>query len=323
MGVEKIKPELWSVFPRQLRERLEKCPNLPWAEVEEIRVRQGRPFEIVTHRDVWYLHRESNRLQRTIHKAWVMDKEECSKLLNRLSHHSLYTLEDELQKGYITLAGGHRVGLAGKVILKQGLVSHLRDITHLNIRIAHEVKEISRPYLPYLFRGDYRNNLLIIAPPQCGKTTMLRDFARLLATGDQERPAVKVGIVDERSEIAGCYQGVPQFDVGVRTDVLDACPKAEGMMMMIRSMSPDWLIVDEIGREEDSKAIQEAVYAGIQLIATAHGHALRDIQRRPTMAPLFAEQVFSTILVLSRRCGPGTVEHVYGLKQGEMSQIPC
>jgi stage III sporulation protein AA len=302
---------------------LEQCSNLPWEQVEEIRVRQGRPLELVTHQDVWYLHRETNRLQHTIRDAWVMGQEECTKLLNRLSQHSLYTLEDELQKGYMTLAGGHRVGLAGKVILKHGMVSHLRDITHMNIRIAREVKEISRPFLPYLSQQGHKSNLLIIAPPQCGKTTLLRDFARLLATGDQEHSAFKVGIVDERSEIAGCYHGVPQFDVGVRTDVLDACPKAEGMMMMIRAMSPDWLIVDEIGREEDSRAIQEAVYAGIHLIATAHGHSLKDIEQRPTLAPLFAEQVFSTILVLSRRRGPCTVEQVYCQHQGEMSPISC
>lgn len=290
---------------------LAKCPAEFWETVEEIRVRQDKPLELITSEGVWYFQQKNEQLQRTTHEAMIVFREDCHKLLNLVSNHSLYTLEEELQKGYITIAGGHRIGIAGKVVMNRGTVSHLRDITHFNIRLAHEIKGIGQPFIPYLYRNKCLQNILIVAPPQCGKTTLIRDLARIAATGNKQIPAWKVGIIDERSEIAGCVNGVPQLDVGLRSDVLDACPKAEGMMMMIRSMSPDLLIVDEIGRTEDVEAIYEAVYTGIHLIATVHGYSLADLQRRPTIAPLIQEKMFHYLIFLSRREGPGTIEKVY------------
>jgi stage III sporulation protein AA len=161
-------------------------------------------------------------------------------------------------------------------------------------------------------------NTLLISPPQCGKTTLLRDLARQISNGTlhARMKGMKVGIVDERSELAGCVQGVPQHDVGLRTDVLDACPKAEGMIMMIRSMSPHLLITDEIGRMEDCEAILEAVHAGVHVITTAHGFGLSEVRKRPAIRELFKAGAFSRYIVLSRRLGPGTVEAVYD-RQGE------
>jgi stage III sporulation protein AA len=150
---------------------------------------------------------------------------------------------------------------------------------------------------------------MIVGPPQTGKTTLLRDIARCISTGDNRynTNALKVGIIDERSEIAGCINGIPQMTFGPRLDVLDACPKAEGMMMMIRSMSPDVLIVDEIGRKEDGEAILEAVNAGIQLIMTTHGRTLDEIQNRPTLKRIMEMGIFERFIELNRQHGPGTV----------------
>src|SRR5690606_10491472 len=135
--------------------------------------------------------------------------------------------------------------------------------------------------VPQLFNNSWLHTM-IIGPPQTGKTTLLRDIARIISSGDHYGlfPASKVGIVDERSEIAGSVNGIPQMTFGPRLDVLDACPKVEGMMMMIRSMSPDVLIVDEIGRKEDADAIMEAVNAGIKLIMTTHGNSFEEIGKR-------------------------------------------
>jgi stage III sporulation protein AA len=163
---------------------------------------------------------------------------------------------------------------------------------------------------------------MIIGPPQTGKTTLLRDLARAISTEDLKtsRQAVKVGIVDERSEIAGSVNGIPKLTFGHRIDVLDACPKAEGMMMMIRSMSPDVLIVDEIGRKEDAEAIMEAVHAGIKLFMTTHGTSLADIKKRPSLREILDQDIFQRFIVLSRKQGPGTIAHIFDGSGNEMSQ---
>ncbi|NLN41645.1 MAG: stage III sporulation protein AA, partial [Clostridiales bacterium] len=152
---------------------------------------------------------------------------------------------------------------------------------------------------------------LILSPPQMGKTTLLRDLSRQLSNGFSGFRGVKVGIVDERSEIAGCFQGIPQNDVGVRTDILDGCPKALGIIMMIRSLSPNVIITDEIGRPEDAMAIEDALNAGIKIITTAHSSGLEDARKRPILKSLLDKKVFQRVLVLGNSLGTGTLEKVY------------
>ncbi|RPK15695.1 hypothetical protein FH5_01130 [Priestia endophytica] len=233
-------------------------------------------------------------------------------MLSQLSQSSMYMLEEELQKGYITIKGGHRVGLAGRVITENGKVKAIRDITSLNIRIAREKIGIGESLIDSLYDRKWLNTV-IIGAPQSGKTTMLRDLARLVSTGVERKriPSQKVGIVDERSEIAGCLDGVPQHTFGPRIDVLDACPKAEGMMMLIRSMSPNVLIVDEVGRVEDTEAILEAVHAGVSLILTAHGSSVKDMATRPSLKALIDACIIDRFVLLSNRNGPGTVEGIF------------
>src|SRR5699024_8928115 len=152
----------------------------------------------------------------------------------------------------------------------------------------------------YLKHGSRFFNTLLIGPPQTGKTTILRDLARIMG-GDMEKTnALTVGIIDERSEIAASYQGIPQHNIGMRTDVMDACPKVEGLMMMIRSMSPDVLIVDEIGKKEDVQALMEAITAGVTIICTVHGQSLHEIKKRPSLQQLFLQKVFGRYILLHR-----------------------
>ncbi len=187
----------------------------------------------------------------------------------------------------------------------------IRDVSSFNIRIARQKMGIAEPLLSYLYESRWLNTM-VIGPPQTGKTTLLRDVARCMSqgVGFANIPSCKVGIVDERSEIAGCVKGIPQYEFGPRVDVLDACPKAEGMMMMIRSMSPDILIVDEIGRMEDSEAIMEAVHAGVQLFISAHGFSFDDIRKRPSLKAVMEFGVFERFIELSKAKGPGTVVQV-------------
>ncbi|MFC7440952.1 stage III sporulation protein AA [Laceyella putida] len=300
---------IYAILPPRLREAIRSLPAEVIHCLEEIRIRQDRPLEVITPTQAWFVNREG-ALSRTPSLPWIPTRDECLKLLNLISNHSLYALEEELRRGFVTVEGGHRIGLVGRVVVEKGFVKHLREITGFNIRIARQVKGVGDRWISTILHDGQIENVLIVSPPQCGKTTLIRDLARLAGTGGQGFPAYKVGIVDERSEIAGCLHGVPQHDVGLRTDVLDGCPKAEGMMMMIRSMSPDILVVDELGRAEDSRAIHEAIYAGVSLFATVHGQSIEELTLRPTLAPLLEERVFSRIMILSRKQGPGTVEKI-------------
>jgi stage III sporulation protein AA len=292
--------KIFRLFPDEIQQLLRELPGSIIQSVEEIRVRIEQPIEIVCSGKPIY---PSER---------PVSAEEAQVLLNRLSQHSLYALEEELKRGYITISGGHRVGLAGKVITEHGFVKAIKEISSFNVRIARQKIGIAEPLIPYLFQKNWHNTLLI-GPPQTGKTTLLRDIARLVSCGVKQRniPSYKVGIVDERSEIAGAIKGIPQHSLGKRVDVLDACPKAEGMMMLIRSMSPQVLIVDEIGRKEDGEAILEAMHAGVQMIFTAHGRSLEDALKRPVMKPLSGLSLFQRYVILSRDKGPGTIQRIY------------
>ncbi|PAE43934.1 stage III sporulation protein AA [Bacillus sp. 7884-1] len=295
-------------LPKNIADQISKIPPSQKDELEEIRIRIDRPIEITMKGAPMFL-------------SYIIRQEDAFNLLNKISQFSIYTLEEELKRGYITVSGGHRIGLAGKVILEEGKVKAIRDIASFNIRIAKEKIGIADKIIPFIFNHSWMHTM-IVGPPQTGKTTLLRDIARIISSGNQEKGvhANKVGIVDERSEIAGCVHGIPQMTFGHRLDVLDACPKAEGMMMMIRSMSPDVLVVDEIGRMEDAEAIQEAVHAGIKLIMTTHGTSLEEAKNRPSLKSIIDQNIFQRFIVLSRAHGPGTITHILDGNGKELSQ---
>jgi stage III sporulation protein AA len=297
------------LLPQSLRFLLAELPPDVQACLEEIRVRESRPFEI-TWGDRYSFLDERGQLVTQEAKAYKPTRQDCLTLLEMLTNHSLYTFEEELRRGYITIAGGHRVGLAGRTVLDQGHVKQIRDVSSFNIRIAREIQGVGQEVLPHLFDPPQISihHTLIISPPQQGKTTLIRDLARLISRGEWganhlNTAGKKVGVVDERSELAACFKGVPRFDLGPRTDVMDGCPKAEGMMMMIRSLSPDVLVVDEIGRPEDANAIHEAVHTGIRVIATAHGANYEDVRMRPVLKQLLEEGVFTRYVILHRTKG--------------------
>ncbi len=267
------------------------------AGLEEIRVRLGRPLHLVTTTGEVFL------------PDAVVAATDFRATLELITGSSLYALEEELRNGYITLPGGHRVGLAGRAVLEDGHVRTLKHLSGLNIRVSREFRGAAAGVLEAVWPHDLErpHSALIVSAPRGGKTTVLRDLARLLSAGGPERPGLKVTIVDERSEIAGCFEGLPQKDVGPRTDVLDACPKAAGMMMALRALGPEVLVADEVGRPEDAVAIREAVNAGVTVVSSVHGGSLEEIGRRPAIREIIESGAFGRYIFLARRPAPGTV----------------
>ena len=220
-----------------------------------------------------------------------------------MGNYSLYAYEEELRQGFLTVRGGHRVGVAGKVILEHGAVKSIRSISSLNVRFAHQVRGCGEKILPWVTEEGRFLSSLLISPPGGGKTTLLRDLIRLLSDGFETEeggfvPGVNVGVADERSEIAACLKGVPQNDLGSRADVLDGCPKALGMMMLIRSMAPAVLAADEIGGEEDLRAVEYAATCGCRLLATIHGRSVGEIRRKPLFERILGERIFKRFVIL-------------------------
>ncbi len=282
-----------------------------WEGLEEIRLREDRPLMVIdSGRDGMLTAKGTTT--RDVKRACVVSHDDIAGTLELISESSIYAFEDELKNGYITLRGGHRVGLAGRAVVEGGGIKTLRDITCLNVRITREIKGVSNKVISYIYKpsnGVY--NTMILSPPMAGKTTLLRDIVRNLSNGSRGRPGLKVGVVDERSEIAGCYNGLPQNDVGIRTDVLDCCPKDLGMLMLIRSMSPEVICTDELGRKSDADAILEACNAGVSVITTVHASDVGELKSKPYVDMLVSGGIFGRFIVLGDSMGKGTVEDIY------------
>ncbi len=260
-------------FPEEVREEMDML--LP-GELQEIRIRANRPTVFVTG-------------TRTASLPWMPGKHQLEALIEALSEHSLYARADETGQGYLTLRGGHRMGLCGRVANTDSQ-SVLSDIGSVCIRIAGEWPGAADALLPHVSPGA---SVLIIGVPSSGKTTLLRDLARQIGNTRQ------VAVVDERSEIAACVNGVPQLDVGAFTDVLDGLSKREAMPWLIRSMSPDTIITDELSGPEDAAAVLDAQSCGVAVCASVHGASLQDAASRPALAALMARRAFDLYAVLS------------------------
>lgn len=307
---ELFRKEVLPYFASPIKEMLMKLGDEHYLHLEEIRMRYGQPL-IFKLGDRDFTMDVQGRLSNDIRTGYRIGEDDLYRTIASISDNSLYAFEEEIKRGFITVAGGHRVGLAGQVVLQGDTVKTLKNFSSICFRIAREVKDCALPLLSYINGGDRMvRNTLIISPPRCGKTTILRDLARILANGSKRFPAFNVAIIDERSELAGSYQGKPQLDVGVRTDVLDSCPKAQGMIMALRSLSPQVIITDEIGRPEDVEAIEECVNAGVAVISSVHASNVDELQKRPIMRKLLSSRAFHIGVILSRVKGPGHIQDI-------------
>lgn len=270
--------EILRIFPDYMKARWEK-PLQRADKLEEIRLGIGRPVRFLIAGEEYFLSCRGC-ISKGIQDAWYMTERELDEIIKNVCHYSMYAFENEIRQGFLTIPGGHRIGVAGQVVLNEnGSIRNMNHIRFLNIRISHQIIGVADEVIGLLYEEGRFCNTLLVSPPGCGKTTLLRDIVRQISGGNLYGQGRQVGVVDERSEIAGSFMGVPQNDVGIRTDVLDGCPKIQGMMLLMRSMAPAVVAVDEIGGYEDMKAICQILQSGSSVLATMHGNSMADVHK--------------------------------------------
>lgn len=278
------------VLPRRLRQEALGLPQEEQEQAEELRLRAGWPMTAVLPEG-----------ERPVGGPPV-EPEELEQLVEIASRASVHAVLEQIRRGYLTVAGGHRIGLCGTAVMEGGGIHALRSLSSANLRIARQVPGAARPVLGALCPGGRLESTLILAPPGQGKTTLLRDIIRRVSEGEGCLP-LRVAVADERGELAALYGGRPQLDVGRRTDVAEGCPKAQGLMLLLRAMNPQVLAVDEITAPEDAAALRTAAGCGVTLLATAHGAGREDLTRRPLYRGLLEEGMFRRLVEITRREG--------------------
>lgn len=272
----------WGLLPPSLRQLASQLDPETREKVEEVRLRLGRPLSLVEGGREWSLPQWNTRLVEPEDLQWVLDK---------AGQGSVHTVLEQLRQGYLSVEGGHRIGVCGSVAVKDGTLVNFRQFSSLTLRFAHQMKGLAEPLLPQLQEEGRLLSTLIFAPPGGGKTTLLRDLIRCTSDGITLLPQ-RVGVADERGELCGMSQAMPQNDVGARTDIMDGCPKAQALLMLLRGMNPQVLAMDEITDPRDLSAMEEVAGCGVTLLATAHGSTPGEIRLRPLYRDLLASRIF-------------------------------
>jgi stage III sporulation protein AA len=259
------------------------------SQAEEFRLRMGRPMTVV------FPEGESHPQGCPVRPV---TGEDLSTVLEIASQCSIHTVLERFKSGFITVAGGHRIGICGSGVVKDGGILNLRQLSSVAVRIAKEARGSASEVLLHLYDGGSLQNTLIISPPGRGKTTLLRDLIRCISDGEGV-PPLRVGVSDERGELAAMENGMPRMEIGARTDVMDGCPMQTGLLMLLRGMNPQVLAMDEITAPEDLEALETAAGCGVRLLATAHGENQRELRQRPLYRKLLDEGIFRRTVIIS------------------------
>lgn len=278
-----------AVLPPGWRVPLNRLTDGERERVEEIRLRCGRLLTLVFPEGERQIAGADSPLTQA----------DLSLVLEIATQASAHTALAQVRHGFFTVRGGHRIGICGSGVVRDGELRNLRQVSSLAIRVARQAVGTARPVADKLWENGRLVNTLIVSPPGWGKTTLLRDLIRMISDGEG-RPPLRVGVADERGELAAVWEGMPQLDVGAHTDVMDNCPKAEGLLMLLRGMNPQVLCADEITAPEDAAALELAANCGVSLLATAHAAGLEDLRSRPLYCRLLDQGIFRRVLTISR-----------------------
>ena len=293
------------MLPQRVAQAVDALEPALAERLTELRIGTERPMLATDcHRD--YFITADGQLSAQPSNALYMTTDESRAFMQSITRYSAYAYEDELRNGFLTLKGGYRVGIAGKTVLNGGSIGGFGSASSYCIRIPRELKGIAGELFARVREGGGLLNTLIVSPPGMGKTTLLRDLARMLSSGHNGKQGLRTCVIDERSELSGGC-GSRRFDLGSRTDVLDGCPKSQGIILALRSLGPQLIVTDEIGRPEDTLALLDAINCGVGIIATAHGAGLDDLMNRPILHGMMEGNFFQLYVIINGNKGIGGI----------------
>lgn len=305
--------ERFNVCAKGLNQRLQnvllKIPNNIKSQVQEIHIRTNKPIVLYCGSKTYYLTASNQIVSHWFSdNMLIVTQSDILETFQNICCYSVYTKQSEIINGFITLKGGHRAGICGTAFYNGENITSIRDITSINIRVARELKGVSESILNRI--DITKGGVLICGVPSCGKTTILRDMARLLSTENN----LKVCVIDERGELGGTYSGVVQNDLGL-CDILDGYKKKDGIFHALRCMSPNVIICDEIGSENEVEGIKECLNSGVTVIASVHCYNIDEFITKPQTRNLISTNAFEYIVFLSSREAPGIMKELYRLEE--------
>lgn len=278
------------------------------SRITEIRLRSRRPVVVMTADGVNFLS-HSGRLTQVYSDLTIKtDENEIQDIFRRLCGYSVHSFKDAINKGYITVSGGHRAGVAGTAVAENGKVTAVRDVCAVNLRIAREIKGAADE----IYKNYFSNGLcsiVIAGPPSSGKTTILRDLVRQLS-GTERGCVYKAFVCDERGEIGAVVSGIEQNDLGVNSDVITSYPKSEGILIGLRSFSPDIIICDEVASYDEAEAIESGLNSGVHFALSIHARNERELKTKPLLKKLLQTGAFEKVVLLSAE-KIGEIHRVY------------
>ncbi len=302
------------VLSERIKLLVQRLPIDVKRQTQELRLRVNRPVCVCCTGGIYFLSHSGRLICRPEGEMILAEKEDIEASFRNICSYSIYSHQNEIRNGYITLSGGHRVGISGTAVCRDGEITGMRDISSVNIRIAREVPGAADELFRVL-KNTISGGLLLAGAPASGKTTILRDIARQLSNGSCG-DLKKVTVVDERGELAGTYMGVPQNDLGSCSDILDGYPKAEGILQAIRSLSPEYIVCDELGGNDEVRAVEQGLNAGVSMISSIHAGTIEEFIRKNQAVQLLETGAFGSVAMLGGHEKPGILIGIY--KAGDL-----